>query len=93
VRIVRIFRLVLDDVKDLQAVETACGLSPWTLEGYESEVGREDCTAFIARTDSREAVGFMIGRVPLISGGVGEIFNIGILPDFRRHGLGNALLD
>ena len=76
----------------MQAIEIACGLSQWTLDGYVSEVGREDCAAFIARTDGREAVGFMIGRVPLISGGAAEIFNIGILPDFRRQGVGNALL-
>ena len=92
-KIVRIFRLVLDDVKDLHEIEIACALSPWTLEGYLSEVVRQDCAAFIARTDTREAVGFMIGRVPLASdGGAAEIFNIGILPDIRRRGIGNALL-
>ena len=91
-RKVRIFSSVADDAKDMQAVEIACGLSPWTLDGYESELGREDCAAFIDRTNGREAVCFMIGRVPLISGAVAEIFNIGILPDFRRHGVGNALL-
>jgi len=92
VRIVRIFRAVLDDVNDLQKIEIACGLSPWTLEGYLSEVVRKDTAAFIARADDGAAVGFLIGRVPVTSEGVAEIFNIGILTQIRRRGIGNALL-
>ena len=92
VRIVRIFRAVLGDVKELQKIEIACGLSPWTLEGYISEVAQRDTAAFIARADDGEAVGFLIGRVPTAPEGAAEIFNIGILPEMRRRGLGNALL-
>ena len=92
VRIVRIFRAVLDDAKDLQKIEIACELSPWTLEGYVSELVQKDTAAFIARADDGEAVGFLIGRVPIVAEGVAEIFNIGILPEIRRRGIGNALL-
>ena len=91
-KIVRIFRALLGDVADMQRVEIACGLSSWTLEGYESEVARKDTAAFIARADDGEGVGFLIGRVPVIPEGIAEIFNIGILPDIRRRGIGNALL-
>jgi len=83
---------VLGDVNDLQKIEIACALSPWTLEGYVYEVVREDTAAFVARADDSEAVGFLIGRVPLDPEGVAEIFNIGILPHIRRRGIGNALL-
>jgi len=57
-----------------------------------SEVVQKDTAAFIARADDGEAVGFLIGRVPLDPEGVAEIFNIGILPQIRRRGIGNALL-
>jgi len=83
---------VLDDVKDMQQIEISCALSPWTLDGYVSEVVQKDTAAFIARADDGEAVGFLIGRVPLDPEGVAEIFNIGILPQIRRRGIGNALL-
>ena len=83
---------MLNDVNDLQRIEVACALSPWTLEGYVSEVVRKDAAAFIARADDGEAVGFLIGRVPMDPEGIADIFNIGILPDMRRRGIGNALL-
>ena len=90
-KIVRIFRAGIADVEDLKKVEIACELSPWTLEGYVSEMKRDDVAALIARREDSEAVGFVIGRIPRADGAA-EIFNIGVIEDARRHGIANALL-
>ena len=55
-------------------------------------MAREDCAAFIARDESRQAVGFLIGRMPVVPNGVAEVFNIGVLATVRRAGIGNRLL-
>ena len=89
---VDIFRAGLQDISDLRKIEIACELSPWTVTGYESELLRPDSAAFIAAKANRELVGFIIGRIPQASGGAAEIYNIGILPNFRRQGIGKVLL-
>ena len=43
------------------------------------QMAREDCAAFIARDESRQAVGFLIGRIPVEPNGVAEVFNLGVL--------------
>ena len=73
-------------------IEIACRLSPWTREGYEAEVVRNDSVALVARTDYGDAIGFIIGRILPLSEGVAEIYNIGILPHMRRLGIGKGLL-
>ena len=73
-------------------IEIACGLSPWTREGYESEVVRDDSVSFVARTAYGDAVAFIIGRIPAVPDGIAEIYNIGTLPHVRRLGIGKALL-
>jgi ribosomal-protein-alanine N-acetyltransferase len=88
----RIFQAGLDDISDLQTIEIASGLSPWTLLGYQSELRRSDAAAFVARTDKGEAVGFIIGRIPPLADSVAEIYNIGTLAHVRRLGIGKSLL-
>ena len=90
-RIVRVFKANIGDVKDLQEIERSCELSPWTLEGYLSEMRRKDTRSFIARREDT-AVGFIIGRIPPADGVVAEILNIGVVEEFRRHGIAKALL-
>ena len=80
------------DIEDLKKVEVACALSPWKIQGYAAEIVREDCAAFIARREDGEPVGFLIGRTPILPAGIGEVFNIGVVTDARRKGIGNALL-
>ena len=82
----------LEDATDLLRIAIECKLSPWTLEGYKSELLRLDVGAFVARTDKTEPVGFIIGRLPLRSESAAEIFNIGVLTSYRERGIGKALL-
>lgn len=81
------------DVQDLKMIEVECGLSPWTVEAYESELGRPESIVFVARSVDNLISGFLAGRAPLGEEGVAEIFNIGILPRFRRERIGSMLIE
>jgi [ribosomal protein S18]-alanine N-acetyltransferase len=88
----RIIPAAIDDAEDLFTIGVSCRLSPWTLEGYKAELIRQDVGSFVAKTDKNEAIGFIIGRIPLRSDAA-EIYNIGVLPHFRKRGVGKALLE
>ncbi len=88
-----ICRAGLQDVNDLKRVEVECGLSPWTIAAYESELALPEGVILAARTADHETVGFLAGRISLIEGGVAEINNIGTLLRYRRDNVGSMLLE
>lgn len=81
------------DAANLKAIEIECGLSPWTIEAYESEFGRPEAVLLAARTRESGIIGFLAGRIPLSEGGAAEIYNIGARPSFRRRKIGSMLLE
>ena len=81
----------IDEIPILKRIEVDCGLSPWTVRAYESEFLRSDSVILKAASDNGEIVGFLVGRIPL-NGCEAEIYNLGIEPPFRRHGIATMLL-
>jgi ribosomal-protein-alanine N-acetyltransferase len=84
----------IDDVPTVKELETACGLAPWPVAGYVSELKRNDSVALVARTDIGLA-GFLLARCSDDGheSGSMEIANICVAPIHRRAGLGKALLE
>ncbi|MEP6925721.1 MAG: ribosomal protein S18-alanine N-acetyltransferase [Pyrinomonadaceae bacterium] len=66
----------------------ACHLSSWTKADFEGEISNPNALIFVAPGE-KKILGFISARLimPLV-----EILNIGVLPDLRRQGIGNALL-
>ena len=82
------------DLNDIKTIEISCGLSPWTIEGYRSELERPDGLILIAKTTAEpSAVGFIIGRIPRASNSEAEIYNIATVPGYRRHGVARRLME
>jgi [ribosomal protein S18]-alanine N-acetyltransferase len=79
------------DVDDVLALEAAAFTNPWTRAMYVAELENPDVSyCFLARDDSRRAVGFCsFWRV------LDELHinNLAVLPDFRRQGIGSTLLE
>jgi ribosomal-protein-alanine N-acetyltransferase len=70
-------------------------LSPWPQSAYEAEVSREDSIILLASTSIGVTVGFILGRILPGDGGSpthAEIYNVGVLEDFRKLGVGTSLL-
>lgn len=92
---IEIRRAQTPDVPSIFSIQTGCGLSPWPQSAYEAEVSREDSIVLLALTDIGVAVGFILGRVLQGAGDApthAEIYNVGVVDEFRKLGIGTSLL-
>ena len=78
----------LADVPALAALEQACFSDPWTAAGIRETIQYETARTFVAQ-DSGRILGYVMAR---ISGEEGEILDLAVRPETRRHGIGRALL-
>lgn len=76
-------------------IQAECGLSPWSHRDYMEELVRTDSILLKASVDAWPCSGFIVGRrVPgAKEGSDAEIYNIGVLPEARRNGVGTALMN
>lgn len=82
-----------NDVPALIDVQTRCGLSQWTSDGYASELERLDSVILVARDAHGQPIGFIAGRViDQADPPEAEIYNIGIVPLHQNRGSGSQLL-
>ncbi len=82
-----------DDVPDLIEIQTECGLSQWTSDGYNSEMERLDSVILLAREAHGQPIGFIAGRViDKAHPPEAEVYNIGIVPLYQNRGFGTQLL-
>lgn len=86
----QIRQMTFEDIPAVLEIERECFLSPWSFEGYKSELLRADSKAVIA-VSSEEIIGFAIARL-ITSAGEGEILNIAVRQNLQNHGTGTLLL-
>lgn len=79
------------DAGDVTAVAKleACCLSPWTLAQIEAELARKTGIALVAGSSSGEVQGWCCG---LLTGSDAELLKVAVSPQWRRQGIGEALL-
>ncbi len=87
-----ITRSELADVPELKRIEIECGLSPWSIGSYQSEMERPDSVILKAQQLNGRVIGFILGRIPLDVGDA-EIYNLGIATTLRREGIASMLVD
>lgn len=98
-----------EDVCDIKLIETACGLSPWSIKDYLEEV--EKNPNFIVCELEQKPVGFLLARLITQNDWLNqdeksdnltlnkesfaeaEILNIGILEKYRRNKIGLKLVE
>jgi ribosomal-protein-alanine N-acetyltransferase len=78
-----------EDVKAIALLEKECFASPWTEETLYEESVNPTAVFLVAKEEDR-VIGY-IGSNNIL----GEVFitNVAVLPDYRRKGVGSALLD
>ena len=77
-----------EEFRQLSEVEQVCFPGSWTKETLLSEVNNQLSVLVTSRRDGR-ITGFALGRVVVDEG---ELYQIGVLPEFRRQGIAEELL-
>lgn len=95
-KVINIVAATTDDIGYLLDIQTECGLSPWTLEGYELELRRADSIILVAKEPDGHIVGFIVGRAPSSAEDQAkveaDIYNIATRRAFQNRGIGSLLL-
>jgi ribosomal-protein-alanine N-acetyltransferase len=78
----------LAELSQLAAIERCCFSDPWTMAGIR-EMMQSGTTVTLVAACEEVAVGYLMAR---ISGEEGEILNLAVLPEHRRQGVANQLL-
>ncbi len=76
------------DLSAVVALEQACGLSSWGIEGYEQEL-TNPAAILLTASFQQQFAGYFSGRVLADEF---ELFSLAVLPEFRRQGIGRKLL-
>jgi ribosomal-protein-alanine acetyltransferase len=84
----RIRSAVPADAAGLVAIERRAFSDPWTEASFREALTSPWTFGLVAET-GRDAAGYLIGRDVA---GTGEVLNLAVAPEFRRRGIGGALL-
>ena len=85
----RIRPAVLADAPALVSIERRSFGDPWSEASFREALSSA-WTFVLAAQGSRGVAGYVIGRE---AGGTGEVLNLAVAPEFRRRGVGDALLE
>lgn len=77
------------DASLLFEIEQMCFNDPWSLKSFENALSGNTITFFIARSKNNTPVGF-VGI--FVAADESEIVNVAVLPEFRRLGIANLLM-
>jgi ribosomal-protein-alanine N-acetyltransferase len=84
----RIRSAVPADAAALVAIERRCFSDPWSEASFREALA-SPWTFGLAAQGSRGVAGYLIAREVA---GTGEVLNLAVAPEFRRRGVGGALL-
>ena len=76
------------DLPDVHALETGCDPSPWSVNALQYEIDNKESILKVAVRDN-DVIGYMCIRTLL---DITHVMKINVLPDYRRNGIGSALL-
>ena len=85
----RIRPAALADAAALVAIERRCFSDPWSEVAFQEALSSPWTFGLVA-DGARGLAGYLIGRE---AAGSGEILNLAVAPEFRRRGIGDALLE
>lgn len=85
----KIIRLCEKDVCNMAKAEKSCFSHPWSEKALLGEI-KSSFSDFFGAFYEDEFAGYIGGRTVA---GETEIFNVAVLPEFRRKGIGKALIE
>lgn len=85
---IKIIQATNENIKDIFLIEQACFSTPWTEQSIADSVSNDSNYFNIAYAGGKPA-GYM--SMQLVQG-EGDIMRVAVLPEYRRLGIGRALL-
>lgn len=85
-----ISQMTENDVGRVKEIEIECGLSPWSIENYLTEIKNPNSYCAIAR-ENTDIDGFIVAGQNSQEQ-IAEIYNIGVLSTKRGIGIGSMLI-
>ncbi len=86
---IKIIKAEKENTADIFLIEQSCFSTPWTEQSICDSVGVENNYFNIAYADGKPA-GYMSMQ---LAAGEGDIMRVAVLPEYRRLGIGRALLN
>ena len=77
----------IDDVAELDQI---CFHIPWTREDFEKEIKENNMAIYFVSVDNDKAIGYA-GMWHVVN--EGHITNVAVLPEYRRQGIGDMLME
>ncbi len=77
------------DVAALGALEPRCFSDPWTPDAFREVLASPAVSALVAESADGAVTGYLIGWV---AADEAEVLNLGVAPEWRRRGVGRALV-
>ncbi len=85
----RIEKLTNERLDEVAVLEKECFVHPWSRQSLESEINNAN-SLFYAAEENGEVIGY-VGMSVVVD--EGYIFNVAVKGDFRRRGVGSALIN
>lgn len=83
-------QMTQEHIQDVLQIEEACFAIPWTKQDFEREMKENKLAIYIIAVLDGKIVGYA-GMWHVVT--EGHITNIAVLQEYRRQGIGNALLE
>ena len=85
----KIVKLTEEHLDSVLKIENECFSHPWSRQSLENELNNP-ASVFFAATENSEVIGY-IGMSAVID--EGYIFNVAVTENYRRKGIGSALIN
>ncbi|USF29906.1 [Ribosomal protein S18]-alanine N-acetyltransferase [Clostridium sp. MD294] len=83
-------QMTQEHIQDVLQIEEACFAIPWTKQAFEREIKENKLAMYIIAVLDGKIVGYA-GMWHVVT--EGHITNVAVLPEYRKQGIGNALIE
>lgn len=87
---VEIIAMKEEHIDDVLAVEETCFHIPWTRVDFQREINENKMAIYRVAVVDGKIVGYA-GMWHVVN--EGQITNVAVLPEYRRYGIGNAMME
>ena len=84
----KVLPVTSDHIPGIAEVEKTCFAQPWGVQSLTAELTKGNAVLFVAQSSDGEIIGWA-GLEHIC--GEGSVTNVAVLPQVRRHGVGQAL--